>query len=86
MQYKERFPAINFTDFHMFAAELTHAGHTQRFAVSEARGIGWEVTEERDRQVVSRVRVTDWHRVERALSAIRRRVSELEQAGWRTTA
>jgi len=29
---------------------------------------------------------TDWHRVERALSAVTRRVSELEAGGWRSPA
>jgi hypothetical protein len=27
---------------------------------------------------------TDWHRVERALLAVSRRVSELEAGGWRS--
>jgi len=33
--------------------------------------------------VVSRVLYTDWHRVERALNAVARRISELEAGGWR---
>jgi hypothetical protein len=70
----------------MFAKELTQAGHTRRFIVSEAGSIGWEVREEEDSQIVTRVCYTDWHRVERALKAIARRVSELEQAGWRSPA
>ena len=32
--------------------------------------------------MVRRVRYTDWHRVERALGAVARRVSELEAGGW----
>lgn len=68
----------------MFAKELIQAGHTRRFIVSEAGGAGWEVREEQDSHVVRRIHYTDWHRVERALSAIRRRVSELEDAGWRS--
>ena len=68
----------------MFAKELIQAGHTRRFVVSEAGGDGWEIREEQDSKVVRRVHYTDWHRVERALSAITRRVSELEEAGWRS--
>jgi hypothetical protein len=70
----------------MFAKELTQAGHTRRFTVSEAGGVGWEIREEQDSKIVRRVHYTDWHRVERALSAITRRVSELEEAGWRSRA
>ena len=68
----------------MFAKELIHAGHTRRFIVSEAGEVGWEFREEQDSRIVRCVHYTDWHRVERALSAIRRRVSELEDAGWRS--
>jgi hypothetical protein len=68
----------------MFAKELTHAGHTRRFIVVEAGSAGWEIREEQDSKVVRRVHYTDWHRVERALNAITRRVSELEKDGWRS--
>jgi hypothetical protein len=67
----------------MFAQELVQAGHTRRFTVSEAAGLGWEVVEEQDSAVVRRVLYTDWHRVERALTAMTVRVSELQRAGWR---
>ena len=66
----------------MFAKELTQAGHTRRFSVTEAGGLGWEVREEQDSQLVRQVRYTDWHRVERALTVITRQVRALEQAGW----
>ena len=68
--------------FIMFAKELVQAGHTRRFVVAETDGTGWEFREEQDSRIVRRVHYTDWHRVERALSSIRRRVSELEDAGW----
>ena len=68
----------------MFAKELVQAGHTRRFVVAEAGGAGWEIREEQDSRIVRRVHYTDWHRVERALTAIRTRVSELEEAGWRS--
>lgn len=66
----------------MFAKQLVHAGHTRRFTIMEA-GSGWEVREEQDSRIVRQVRYTDWHRVERALSAFMQRVSELERDGWR---
>lgn len=67
----------------MFNAELSYAGHSRRFVLGHAPVGGWELLIEEDNAVVSRVRYTDWHRVERALAAITRRVSELEAAGWR---
>jgi hypothetical protein len=39
----------------MFAKELTQAGHTKRFTISEAGGLGWEVLVEQDSHVVRRV-------------------------------
>ena len=67
----------------MFNAELSYAGHSRRFVIGQAALGGWELTVEEDDAVVSRVLYTDWHRVERALSAVTRRVSELEADGWR---
>jgi hypothetical protein len=67
----------------MFAQELVQAGHTKRFTITEAGGLGWEVTEEQDSAVVRRILYTDWHRVERAWSAMAVHVSELQRAGWR---
>jgi hypothetical protein len=67
----------------MFTRELTQAGHVRRFTIRPAGGFGWEVREERDSQVVRRVRYDDWHRVERAIVAMRQQVLELEENGWR---
>ena len=66
----------------MYTRALTYAGHVRRFSIREAEGDGWEVREEQDSQVVRRARLTDWHRVESALRAITREVSELEESGW----
>ena len=66
----------------MFAKELTQAGHTRRFSITEAGVFGWEVREEQDSRIVRRVCYTDWHRVERAMSVMTLQVTELEQAGW----
>ena len=67
----------------MFTTELSHAGHSRRFTLGHVPVGGWELRIEEDHAVVSRVRYNDWHRVERALGAVRRRISELEAAGWR---
>jgi hypothetical protein len=42
------------------------------------------VREEQDDRVVRKVRYDDWHRVERALTAMRQQVHELEESGWRS--
>jgi len=82
--YNSIIPALSFSDPKlMFAQELVQAGHTKRFSITEAGGFGWEVTEEQDSAIVRRILYTDWHRVERALSAMTVRVSELQRAGWR---
>jgi hypothetical protein len=51
----------------MMRKSLTFGGHENTVTVTDAGPEGWEVLEERDRQVVRRVHYTDWHRVERAL-------------------
>ena len=67
----------------MYTTELSHEGHRRRFILGEAPLGGWELRVEEDQAVVSRVHYTDWHRVERALGAVERLVSELEAGGWR---
>lgn len=67
----------------MFDKQLTRSGHSRRFIVdNNGLGEGWEVRIEHDSEVVERVRYTDWHRVERALTVIEDEVSELEELGW----
>lgn len=67
----------------MFTKELTHGGHIRRFTVRDAGPCGWEVRIEEDAAVVQRLCYTDWHRVERALSAMALEVETLECNGWR---
>jgi hypothetical protein len=67
----------------MFNIELSYAGHSRRFAIGHLPVGGWELLIEEDQAVVSRVRYTDWHRVERALAGVVRSISELEARGWR---
>jgi hypothetical protein len=67
----------------MFTKTLTHAGHTRSFEVQAREADGWEVSVKEDTRIVRRMLYSDWHRVERALSAIRREVAALEDQGWR---
>jgi hypothetical protein len=67
----------------MFAKELTQAGHTRRFVISEAGASGWEVRVEQDDRIVRQNCYTDWHRVERALTVLSDQIGELEREGWR---
>jgi hypothetical protein len=70
----------------MYRTELSCDGHSRYFIVSQATlGGGWELRIEEDHRVTKRVRYTDWHRVERALGDISRRVAELQSGGWRVT-
>lgn len=70
----------------MFMRELTNGGHVRRFSIREAPGHGWEVREEEDSRVLHHAHFHDWHRVERAISAMQRQVSDLEARGWRRLA
>ena len=66
----------------MFFKTLTQAGHTRSFIVQAHREDGWEMRIEQDNQVIRQRRYTDWHRVERALSAMQREVDALQMQGW----
>ena len=70
----------------MFSRELTFAGHTRSFRVEALLSSGWEVSVREDSHVIRRSCYSDWHRVERAISAFEREVSALEAEGWHTTA
>ena len=69
----------------MFSREVTLADHSRRFTVAPSDGGGWELSVMQDRAVVRRSFFTDWHRVERAMNAIEREMSELMSKGWRVT-
>jgi methionine synthase II (cobalamin-independent) len=67
----------------MFSKTLMQAGHTRSFEVQAREADGWEVSVKEDTRIVRHIQYSDWHRVERALSAIRREVAALEDQGWR---
>lgn len=66
----------------MFSKELRFAGHVKRFLINRLGQEGWEVLEELDRQVVKKIRYTDWHRVERAVNLFNMEIGQLEDEGW----
>ena len=68
----------------MFVKELYRAGHTRKFSIRDMGPGNWEVRDEQDNRVLKHVRVTDWHRVERALNMFNLQIDELEDAGWVT--
>lgn len=69
----------------MFSREFTLAEHSRRFTVSASDSGGWELQVTQDRAVVLHRSYSDWHRLERAMSAIEREMSELLANGWRVT-
>ncbi len=69
----------------MFSREITLADHSRRFTLAPSVGGGWELSVMQDRAVVRRSIFSDWHRVERAMNAIEREMSELLSKGWRVT-
>jgi hypothetical protein len=66
----------------MFSREFTLADHSRRFTVAPADMGGWELRVMQDRDLVRRTYFSDWHRLERAMSAIEREMSQLIAEGW----
>ena len=65
-----------------FVKSLRNQDQTRRYSINTTAE-GWEVQEERDSEVVKRVRYQDWHRVERARRSISIELDALRQTGWR---
>ena len=66
----------------MYARVFRKANQIRRFTITSAENEGWEVREEQNSQVIRSVRITDWHRVERARMHFAREAQTLEHAGW----
>ena len=69
----------------MYDSALRKAFEVRRFTIRQ-RGVGWEVLEESQDQVVNRLVLRDWHRVERALAKLKTREESLRQQGWQKSA
>jgi len=67
----------------MYKRTFRKADRTHRFVITSSDESGWEVREEQDSLIISRVRYTDWHRVERARTAFAAQALELELCGWK---
>jgi hypothetical protein len=66
----------------MFSIALRHEQHTRQYAVSASQPSGWELTLQEDLERTKRVHFEDWHRVERAVAAVRLEIEELTSRGW----
>jgi hypothetical protein len=66
----------------MYARALRNAVHTRRFTIRTVPPLGWEVRDENDGGVLRRVLVSDWHRVERAISNFTKEAETLRAGGW----
>lgn len=67
----------------MYKRTFRKADQTHRFVITNTDGFGWEVRVEQDARVISRVRYTDWHRVERARMDFADQALDLESSGWK---
>ena len=67
----------------MYKRTFRKADQTHRFVITNAKDFGWEVREEDDSHVISRVRYTDWHRVERARMNFAVHALNLQSSGWK---
>jgi|EndMetStandDraft_2_1072991.scaffolds.fasta_scaffold244174_1 hypothetical protein len=66
----------------LFVKQLRQAGHVIRFSIFSKETGGWEVKEESGTQVLKQVRLSDWHRVERAREVFSLKALSLQEAGW----
>jgi hypothetical protein len=77
-----RLVPIEDVDLMHFVKNLRYLEQTRRYSIA-ATDAGWEVREERDREVVRREHYRDWHRVERARRSIAMELDALRNNGWR---
>jgi len=70
------------TESPLFLKQLKQAGNILTFSIFPTDKGGWEVKEEAGDEVVRQVRLSDWHRVERAREAFSLKAMSLREAGW----
>jgi len=66
----------------MYSIALRREQHTRQYAVSVSQPSGWELTLQEDLERTRRVHFEDWHRVERAVAALKLEVENLTASGW----
>lgn len=64
-----------------FVKSVRKSEQTRRFSIAPIDA-GWEVREERDGEVVKRLKYRDWHRVEGARRSIAIELETLRDQGW----
>lgn len=64
-----------------FDKRLRRHQETRRYSILPTDS-GWEVLEERDSEVVRKINLQDWHRVERARRSIAIELDKLQRKGW----
>ena len=74
--------SIEDTSVMLFVKNIRNQDQTRRYSIVPAES-GWEVREERDREVVRRTHYRDWHRVERVKRSIVIELDALREEGWR---
>ena len=70
------------TESPLFLKQLKQAGNILTFSIFPTTAGGWEVKEEAGDEIVRQVRLSDWHRVERARDAFSLKAMSLREAGW----
>ena len=66
----------------MYAKSLRREFQTRRFTIQLVPDAGWEVRDEANHEVVRRVVLRDWHRVEREIVTFAREADALRADGW----
>ena len=66
----------------VFTKTLVRGPHVRSFRIGPLPLTGWIVSEEADRRIVQHQQLTDWHRVERAVTRFMGQVAELRREGW----
>jgi hypothetical protein len=66
----------------IFAKRFRSESHVREFVVNQGDERGWEIREEEDDQIVRRVWIQDWHRVESAILRFGLQAMQLERTGW----
>lgn len=65
--------------------QLKKGASVRTFVIAAGVRAGWELQEWLGDQILRRLDLSDWHRVERATLALEREVRELTAAGWTET-
>ncbi|MSO56006.1 MAG: hypothetical protein EXQ55_03660 [Acidobacteria bacterium] len=66
----------------IYARRLFSDWRTRGVVIDHVNELGWEISEEKDNQVVKRLWLRDWHRVENTMMRFTFTAMELERAGW----